>query len=256
MDYFRSTAADGTRSFHPVPIVPMLSTRRPSAELMDAPDIDPARHLQALEGLRRINQISRAANVMLRPILAFAKRRQLTRLRLLDVASGGGDVPIELARLARRAGPTIDLTLFDISPTALEHAAECARRVGIEVMTQRGNAAEGLPDGPFDVVTNSLFLHHLARPDVTRVLANMKAVTNGVMVVSDLRRSSLGLIAAHIGCRLLSRSDVVHCDGPVSVKAAWTMEELSQLATEAGLNGAKFSRHWPWRMLLTWEQHG
>ena len=77
-----------------------------------------------------------------------------------------------------------------------------------------------------------------------------------LLVVSDLRRSAAGYAVAWTTCRLLSRSPVVHFDGPVSVLAAWTPKELAALARDAGLaaDGRLSLRHcWPWRMLLTWE---
>ena len=50
------------------------------------------------------------------------------------------------------------------------------------------------------------------------------------VVISDLRRSRSGFVIAWIGTRLLSRSPVVHYDGPVSVRAAWTIRELAGFA--------------------------
>jgi 2-polyprenyl-3-methyl-5-hydroxy-6-metoxy-1,4-benzoquinol methylase len=221
---------------------------------MDAPHIERSSHLQALAGLRRINRISRAAAFMGGPVIAFARRRGLQRVRLLDIASGGGDVPIALAKLARRAGLEINATLTDISPVALEFAQLQAQSAGLDVTTRRVEAVTETLDGPFDVITSSLFLHHLQWTDAVRVLENMRrAAGDGQIVVSDLRRATLGLFAAHLGCRLLSRSSVVHFDGPASVRAGWTIEEMRGLATEAGLSGAAISRRWPWRILLTWE---
>lgn len=229
-------------------------SRHVSAERMDAPDIEPHRHLEALAGLRRINRVSRAAAFMAGPVVAYARRRGLRKLRLLDVACGGGDVPIAMARIASRAGLQIEMTLSDISPLALEFAQTQARTAGLAVVTRRLEAVAGPFGGSYDVVTSSLFLHHLQRADAVRVLEQMRsAVGEGLLVVSDLRRATLALAAAHVGCRLLSRSAVVHYDGPASVRAGWTVPELARLASDAGLTGARLSKRWPWRILLTWE---
>ncbi len=222
---------------------------------MDAPDLPQTEHLQALAGLRRINRVSRTTGTMVRPLLAFAKRQRLKRVRLLDVASGGGDVPIAIALEAKRAKLIVELTLFDRSAVALDHAREQARRIGMDVQTIVGDAADGLPKDAYDAVTCSLFLHHLTQQDVTATLRNIKSVAACVVLISDLRRARLGLVAAHVGCRLLSRSDIVHFDGPASVRAAWTIAEMGTMADEAELTGATITRHWPWRMLLEWEQH-
>ena len=54
------------------------------------------------------------------------------------------------------------------------------------------------------------------------------------------------------GSRLLTRSPIVHVDGPLSVRAAFTVAEARQLAERAGLSGATIRRHWPQRFLLSW----
>ena len=57
-----------------------------------------------------------------------------------------------------------------------------------------------------------------------------------------------------LGCRVLSRSPVVHVDGPRSARAAWTVTELRGLAERAGLAGASVERRLPCRMLLDWSR--
>jgi hypothetical protein len=54
--------------------------------------------------------------------------------------------------------------------------------------------------------------------------------------------------------RAFSRSRVFHHDGPVSVRAAYTPDELRALAQAAGLQGARVRRQAPWRMVLTWQR--
>jgi 2-polyprenyl-3-methyl-5-hydroxy-6-metoxy-1,4-benzoquinol methylase len=235
-----------------------IADRQPIPELMDAPDLDAAAHRRALAGLRRINRASGAARRMAGPIIELARSEHLDRLSLLDIACGGADVPVRIALLARGAGIQIDLTLMDKSPTALAAAQERAARAGVPA---RCVAAE-IPGGdvaaigrlaPFDVVTNSLFLHHLRGRAVVDTLAQMKAWARRMVVVSDLRRSRMGLAIAWAGCRVLSRSRIVHHDGPASVQSAWTLGELAALATEAGMSAARIEPSWPWRMMLRWE---
>ena len=71
-------------------------------------------------------------------------------------------------------------------------------------------------------------------------------------VVLDLRRGRAAWAATWLGVRLLSRSAVVHHDGPVSVAAGWTRAELEAAAREAGLSGARVRRSFPMRWALTW----
>ncbi|HQY88061.1 MAG TPA: methyltransferase domain-containing protein [Tepidisphaeraceae bacterium] len=227
--------------------------RRRVDELMDAPELPLDQHRHALAGLRRINAASGVANQLTREIVAWARRRNLSHVRLLDVACGGGDVPVNVARSLASLGISIDLTLVDRSPNALKEAAELARVSKIKVVTQVADATRAFPEDSFDIVTNTLFLHHLDEADVITSLKDMKRAAR-LLLVSDLRRSPLAWGFTWIGCRLVSRSSIVHFDGPVSVRGAWTIGEMKQMAMDAGLTGATIRRQWPFRMLLRWER--
>jgi len=69
-----------------------------------------------------------------------------------------------------------------------------------------------------------------------------------------LVRTRFGYALAWAGGRLLTRSPIVHTDGPLSVRAAFTLDEFGTLAERAGLRGATFRRHWPQRFLFAWRK--
>ena len=78
-----------------------MGPRQIVAEVMDGPGLAPADHLAALRGLSRLNRVSRAGAVMyahLRRLSALAPRP----LRILDIATGSGDLPLQWLMRARR----------------------------------------------------------------------------------------------------------------------------------------------------------
>lgn len=237
----------------PIPVFDVRQ-RRLIPEVMDQPGLDVARHVAALHGLARINRVSGSDRILWPPLLALARTLSGRPLRVLDVATGAGDVLIQLARRAHRAGVGLDVAGCDRSPTALEHARASAEAHGIPTRFFPIDAlADPLPDG-FDAVVCSLFLHHLTATEAVVLLRRMADAARHLVLVNDLRRSLGGLVLAHLACRLLTRSPVVHTDGPRSVTAAFTPEELAGLAADAGLAGATVVRRWPCRMLLTWHR--
>ena len=229
-----------------------LLVRRREPELMDQPDLAPPVHDAALAGLERINRVSAAAAPFRGPVLALARETRERRLSVLDVACGGGDVPIALWHAARREGLELDLTAIDRSPQAVEHARAAAERRGADVAVAVRDACDGRPLPPADVVTCSLFLHHLEADAAVALLAAMGAAARRMLLVSDLRRTVGGLLLALAVPRLLSRSPVVHADAPASARAAWSPAELAAHASRAGLTGARVRRIFPQRMLLSW----
>jgi 2-polyprenyl-3-methyl-5-hydroxy-6-metoxy-1,4-benzoquinol methylase len=226
-----------------------ISTRVREAEVMDDPALDADAHHRALVGLGRINRISQTADALWRAIREDACRSNRP-LRLLDVATGGGDVPRRLAHLAQSNNIAMDIHACDVSRRAVAYARQQTRDVCVFMHDALRDA---LPRG-FDIITCNLFVHHLPAQDAQSLLNNMAQAAQHMVVVSDLRRCPLGYAAARIGTQLLTRSPVVHVDGLRSVRAAFTMDEASQLAGRAGLLGATIQAHWPWRWMLIWRR--
>ena len=175
-------------------------------------------------------------------------------LKVLDIASGGGDVPIALACRAMRSGLAVQVEGCDLSPQATRIAALHAAARGMNLRFFTLNAlTDEIPSG-FDVVTSSLFLHHLAEDEVAGLLRRMASAAGSMVLIDDLLRGPFEYAMACAGCRVLSRSPIVRHDGPVSVCAAFTMAEMRDLAARAGLDGIKLTRHWPGRFLLSWSR--
>jgi 2-polyprenyl-3-methyl-5-hydroxy-6-metoxy-1,4-benzoquinol methylase len=223
-------------------------------ELMDDPALEEERHLLALKGLERINAVSGSARQLWGPLRAWAKETGTHTLSVLDIASGGGDVPIGLDKLATREGIGLSICGSDLSKRAIEYAsARAAQTKSPVTFITLDVLKDPLPSG-FDVITNSLFMHHLSDDEVVLLLTKMSVAANKMVLINDLSRSRVGLAMAYLGTRLLSASDVVHYDGMISIKAAYTPEEFRELAERAGLSGCTVERRWPTRFLLQWKK--
>ena len=229
-----------------------LAERVCEPEVMDDPALDRQRHFAALHGLTRLNGLSASASIVWKPIAQLARQLKVNRLRVLDVATGAGDLPLRLWRKARRSNLQLDLHGVDISPQALEFARQRAEAEGAVIeFSQLDVLNAELPRG-FDVVISSLFFHHLDNRRVTALLREMAEAANHLVLVNDLRRSVGGWMLAHAAVRLFTASEVVRIDAPLSVKAALTIHEMRELAACVGLEGATLQRRWPCRFLLAW----
>ncbi|HEX3152533.1 MAG TPA: methyltransferase domain-containing protein [Gemmataceae bacterium] len=238
--------------------MPNLRHRHLQPEIMDEPGLDAGQHHQALNDLARVNWISNSAKILWPPIRDLALERRNagdTRpVRVLDIATGGGDVPSRLWLRARRRGIPLEVAGCDFSPLAVEHARQTAAHLqAIVTFFSLNVLAEPIPTG-YDVVMCSLFLHHLNDEQAVTVLGKMREAAGSLALVNDLARNRPGWWAAYIGTRLLSRSPVVHFDGPVSVEGAYTQAEALALAHKAGWSGARVARRFPFRYLLSWRR--
>jgi SAM-dependent methyltransferase len=231
-----------------------VAVRCRQPELMDQPDIDPESHERALRGLERINSWSGASRVFWQGLCATARAVPHRPIRVLDLACGAGDVATRLWRRAQRAGISIHIDGCDRSLVALKHARRCAANRNANVNFFRCDVlTDAFPDG-YDILINSLFLHHLELMEAEAFLRRAAAAAGRLFLLSDLVRGRVGMFLAYSVTRILTRSHVVHVDGPLSVAGAFSVEEMQAMAENAGLTGATVARRWPCRMLLTWKK--
>jgi len=109
--------------------------------------------------------------------------------RILDVGTGPGYLPVEIAKRA----PNLELVGIDLSPAMVAIATKNAekREVSDRVRVQRANAAD-LPfeDGYFDLVVSTLSLHHWLRPSECLKEINRVLKENGEAWIYDARRDT------------------------------------------------------------------
>ena len=220
-------------------------------ELMDDPDLPEQDHRWALKGLARLNRFSGVEGLMFRAIRRIARSRADGKLSLLDVASGSGDVPIGWVRRAEKEGWRLDVTLVDNRQVACDEQQRLAGKVGVSVKSLQCDCLrETLPSG-FNVVTSSLFFHHLNDSEVFQLLQAMQLASSGSMVLCDLERSKINFALVALASRCLTRSPVVHYDALASVRAAFTIDEFGSIARSALARPVRIQRAVPCRFLVT-----
>ncbi len=230
----------------------LLRTRVP--ELMDDPALDDALHFDALQGLEKINTISNGASFVWKALHSYSDLKKGLPLKVLDLATGGGDTPIALGLIAEKSGISMQIDGCDFSIRAVEYAKMQAAKVGAKNQFFHLDALKDELPQDYDVIMCSLFMHHLDPEDVTLLLKKMATATKLSVLVNDLLRSSINMLLVKLATRMLSSSAVVHYDGPVSVKAAYTIEEMKAMALSAGLSDADVTERFPCRYLLQWNK--
>jgi 2-polyprenyl-3-methyl-5-hydroxy-6-metoxy-1,4-benzoquinol methylase len=215
-------------------------------EWMDDEGVDPGQLEAALRYIRAVNRRLGYTRATVRAILSKGVRAPAD-LSVLDVATGSADVPVALRGAAARRGVALSVTGLDLHAATLAHAD---RFTGGAVPLVRGDAV-ALPyaDGAFDVVTSSMFLHHLPDELVVRALKEMGRVARSRVVVADLVRGRRAL--AWITLFTLGRGEMIRHDARVSVRQAFRLSEIERLANAAGLRGIAVRRVFGHRFVLT-----
>jgi 2-polyprenyl-3-methyl-5-hydroxy-6-metoxy-1,4-benzoquinol methylase len=212
-----------------------LSRRVSDPELMDTVEYPVPVVRRALAFLELTNRRFGGAAVVLRKLEAWSAGWNRSRpVHILDVGTGGGDIPLSIVGWARRHGFRLKISALDSTPTIAEIARQ---RVGHEpdievIVGDLFELARG--EDRFDYVTASLFLHHVRPDDTVEALRACDRLAGRGLVISDLRRSWPSLVAV-TSISLLTGNFVVRHDAPLSVRRAFRVHELRALAARAGL---------------------
>jgi ubiquinone/menaquinone biosynthesis C-methylase UbiE len=160
---------------------------------------------------------------------------------VLDVAAGACDISEALA-----ARTSCRFVVLDLNSSGLKRA-----RRSMPVAADALNLP--FSDGTFDIVTASLFFHHLSNEQCEQVLAGMWRVTKRMVVVNDLHRHRAAYWSIRALTTLFSDSAMVRHDGPLSVRRAFRPSELLAVARAAGVPARVF-RSFPYRLVMVAEK--
>ncbi|HTL46450.1 MAG TPA: methyltransferase domain-containing protein [Verrucomicrobiae bacterium] len=227
-----------------------LAERHRVPEIMDDLYLDRPVHTQALVGLAALNRTSFADLLFWEPLRKHFRGPHTARI--LDMACGAGDNALSLARRARKEGLPYDFEGCDFNPQAVIFARQRACREGVDARYFVMDVLKEPVPGGYDALLNSLFLHHLDEEQLAAFLKKLLASSAKLIVLTDLKRSWAGLALAYVATRLLTRSPVVHADGPQSVRAALTPPEIMNVIRKAGLPLPQLEHVWPERYRLVW----
>lgn len=200
----------------------------------------------ALADLRQINRWFGGVATTVKLIREIASEEGLLQLSLLEVGAGSGDVPLAARRELAKSGLNLDVVLLDRMTSHLrknEVPAVCADALHLPF---RANA--------FDVVSCSLFAHHLEPDEVRRFVTNALRVCRRAVLINDLIRNAAHLGLVYAGLPLF-RSPITWHDAPASVRRAYTVEEMRDILGDVQAQRLNISRHYLYRMgVVVWKK--
>ena len=164
---------------------------------------------------------------------------------LLEVAAGYGEVPRKAGEQLLRKGIRLEVTDLDRVPTHLQHS-------------HRALVADALAlpfrDSSFDLVSCSLFAHHLEPAQLARYGEEACRVSRHAVLINDLVRHPLHLALVYAGFPLM-RSYISRQDGVASVRRAYEPEEMREILCSTDCcQKMEISRHYLFRMgVIVWK---
>ena len=217
-------------------------------------DLDEASYQEVQDSLQDVATVNRylgGYRVLLQHIEPILRSHKTNRpFRVMDAATGSADQPVELVKLARRIGVPIHITAIDINAKMLKLAREeVACYPEIQLM-QCDILSLPFRENAFDLVVNSLSLHHFSWDKAVTILRTIYKVGRLGIVVNDLHRSRVAHVVIFILTRIFTRNRLTRYDAPVSVMNAFTPKEFCDLAQQAKIDPYEIHRHFPYRIAL------
>jgi hypothetical protein len=217
-------------------------------ELLDSDDCPPEEVAKSLRDLSSINRrfggVS-TTRALIERVVAATGRKEFS---VLEVAAGFGEVPRVAATELAGQGIHLDVRFLDFKRS---HLLPGDHSVVADAL------ALPFPDNSFDLLTSSLFVHHLQPEEVGRFAREGLRVSRCALLINDLIRHPLHLALVYAAFPLM-HSYVSRCDGVVSVRRAYMPGEMRGMIASAFPDGAKprieISRHFLFRMgVIAWK---
>ena len=200
-------------------------------ELLDEDLGSPKEVRESLLDLRGFNQRLGGFRSVVEMLETVAKQRNSTGLSFLDVAGGAGDVAENAVRDLSQDGISLQATVLDRAVSHMNgHGGRLSRVAGDALSLPFSTQS-------FDVVGSNLFCHHLESEEMISFFNEALRVARMAVIVSDLRRTRFHWIAAQAG-RVIYRSRITRHDAAVSVRRAYTLDEIGDIARRT--NAARF----------------
>ena len=223
----------------------MLAERLQAEELMDDPALDAGTYRAVLNDLTSVNR----ATLAHRPTLSFLRRAVGRRsFRLLDVGFGGGDMLRCIAGWARKRRIAAELTGIDLNPRSAD-VAEAHPSPGAPIRYLTGDYADLAGQG-FDCVISSLVAHHMTHAQLVRFLGFMEREAQAGWFVNDLHRHGFAWTAFPVLARIEGWHRIVRIDGMTSIARSYRPKEWPPILAEAGIEGARVRRRFPFRLCV------
>jgi 2-polyprenyl-3-methyl-5-hydroxy-6-metoxy-1,4-benzoquinol methylase len=203
-------------------------------EWMDRPQPVSPELISDLENLRTLNRYFGSYR-----LVCFFLRRWIRcgdKLRILDLATGSGDIPRLVVEFARGVGAQVEIDAVDFQASTIEIARQLSTEFP-EIGFHCADLHQFGEEAAYDIVLCSLALHHFSAEQAVLLLRRCRALSHGQVLVADLRRSWLAKVGVNLLTATIFREAMTRNDARVSVARAFSFRELDNLACAAGWSG-------------------
>ena len=200
-------------------------------EIMDRPQPVSLELERDLQSLRQLNRWFGSYRLVLRFMRRWIKPG--ARLRVVDLATGSGDIPRLLIDFGRNIGAQIEIDAIDRQSATLQIARQLSAGYP-EISFHEADILGWNCAQDYDIALCSLVLHHFSDEDAVRLLRRCRELSKRFVLTSDVRRGFLLRTGVHVLTALIFREPMTRFDARLSAQRAFSFSEMRQVAIQAG----------------------
>jgi len=222
---------------------------------MDDPNLDEDRLQAALKDVTLVNRYLGGQQITIDGIKHFITKFPQREYRIVDLGCGDGAMLRKIADYARKNKLDFQLLGLDLNAKSIALAQTKSAKYP-EIQYRRQDILQ-LDSEVFscDIVTSTLTMHHFTDQEIEVFLKQFLTLSKLGVVINDLHRSRVAYVLFKAFSTVFMKTDIARHDGLISIKRAFTKNELLTFTQKLPLQFYKLNWRWAFRYLWILEKH-
>lgn len=140
-------------------------------------------------------------------------------------------------------GIRVEMTGMDTNPTVAQIAKEATSH-DVPISFVAGNIFDMNSDQRYDIIMNSLMMHHQTNDDIIRFMEWMTQHSTLGWLINDLHRHPIAYHFIRIFTKIFRFHPMIQNDAPISVARGFQIEELNDYIRKANINPSRIKISW------------
>ncbi len=228
-----------------------LQSRSDQEEIMDDLNCDGEVVNQTLRELDFINQWLGGNYVTISALRkVWSSLPKEKEINIADLGCGSGEILRIVSRLAKTENRKVNLIGIDANTNIIRYAHEHSKDFQNVTFHAVDVFSNDFKSYRFDIVIATLFMHHFSSEQLVSFFFGLRDQTNHAIIINDIHRHPIAYYSIRLLTALFSKSTMVKYDAPLSVKRAFTRNELKTILGKACIRNYKLRWKWAFRWQL------
>lgn len=224
-------------------MMPDLRARSYQPEIIDTEVLSLQEWESYLSHLENINHFTFLYTPVLRWLEKQGVENSGRQWKILEVASGRGDMARQIWEFSKKKGFNVSITAIDINPH-VTNAAQRQAPKGASLYFETADVFSYAPKAKSDYIICVQFAHHLNNEDLISFIQWLDNTACYGWLIYDLHRHRIPYYFIKFILQLLPVHPYTKNDGPLSVAKAFTRKDWHRFLRSAGIDRSRVCIKW------------